>query len=142
MDHSGGTKFYEVITLTNAQTGASIVFNRWGKIAQAKVQSGGEVKQAAYASVAAAQKAHQSKVAEKGKRDYRSTLSDFALHNLHSAGAVTQAEIEPMLSKHFGPAMVPTVFEALGISKDPVSAPKPKEPEVHIDRGNDWGAWA
>ncbi len=143
MSHESGTKFYEVVRLTNDDNGRSIVFNRWGKVNDFH-HGGGQTKQESFDNGFSADQAATQKVAEKEKRGYKRDRSDFNLHRF-----VTQqpdASFDARVSAHYGRAMVGTVYKALGIdpnaavTKSEKVAPQP--PAVEINRGEQWGAWA
>ena len=83
MVHEGGTKFYEVVRLTNDSNGRSIVFNRWGKVNDFH-HGGGQTKQESFDNGFSADQTAIQKITEKEKRGYKDRKST-RLNSSHSA---------------------------------------------------------
>lgn len=144
LHHSGGTKFYEIVMLTNVNDGASVVLNRWGKMSDQ--EAGGQTKHEKFSGVGDADKAFASKETEKSKRGYARASAVHGLHPHDGKPAIhSDSKFDAYVTAHFGYGMVDTIRSGLNLPKQSAAPAEPKkqpEPEVHIDRGNDWGAWA
>lgn len=141
MTHEGGTKFYEVIRLTDEKSGVSVVANRWGPNISFASPSGGQIKIMSHGDGFSAEQDAISKIASKKKGGYSTSKTTFGLH----LKSVVPPGIElGTLAAHFGKATAEAILEKLntGTMEDDAHVSKvAPEPVKHIDRGSDWGSW-
>jgi predicted DNA-binding WGR domain protein len=143
--HEGGTKFYEVAQLYNADGGKYILVKRWGKMGQ-RVR-GGEIKIEEYNSGSRLRVAADKALRDKQSRGYSIIKPDAggALHT-HNSSYTSEAEFKDTIVMHYGPNG-PRVFANLtGQSTYSVDDERDdsivvEEPQPEPDRGNTWGSW-
>lgn len=145
LEHEGGTKFYEIVRLYNADAGKFVLVKRWGKIAQ-RIR-GGEIKIEDYRSARAVDLAADKTAREKMSRGYSLAKTDTAgaLHN-RSGSYTSEMEFGGALAAHYGPNATRIGQAITGKVLDESVAEEENEivvlePEPEPDRGNTWGSW-
>ncbi len=145
--HEGGTKFYEVVQLYNADARKFILVKRWGKAA-ARVR-GGEIKVEEFSTAQRLDAAADKVIREKQGRGYSATKPDAAgaLHTRGGSSFASETDFGNTLSMHYGPNGT-RIREVLGLSLGAVNPDDDdddevvvEEPQPEPDRGETWGSW-
>lgn len=144
MSHSGGTKFYEVITLIDELSNQSVVVRRWGKMTA--INGGGETKIESYRNPREATVMANTTLSQKKKRGYSQVGSTFGLHG---AERLNEKFLHDRLKAHYcGNSGWPNdIMSALGVDMTNPAATQlstqPGSERVEPDRSHmtDWGSW-
>lgn len=143
-EHDGGTKYYEVISLSNVAGGRHAVIYRWGAMATQK--SGGQTKVERFTDIRRMQDAARRKILEKTNKGYRPTGVAFGIHDENST--LDSDTLRLTLGAHYGTVqMIDSVMDALGLEDTiGVATAEPddivvEEPAPEIERDGDWGSW-
>lgn len=158
LEHDGGTKFYEVISITDKQDGETILIKRWGKMNVANACGGGQMLFETFASPKEASAEAVSVVREKttprkGKGVYRLATMPPGI-NRSSGKTVSDTDLVSLTGQHYGPysAAYNAIWNLFGqvlTSEDDVieesmdiEEPADKaKPEQLKHRDETWGTW-
>jgi predicted DNA-binding WGR domain protein len=142
--HSGGTKFYEIVTFSNASEKTFVEVRRWGKIELAQ-SGGGQTQVLAHPTAADALDSARKQVRAKERGDYDKKPGKFGLHVAN--GTQTLGAAYRAIGEHYAdPELVASVRLKTGSARDgaalePAIDDLPKEPMPEPDRGESWGSW-
>jgi predicted DNA-binding WGR domain protein len=153
--HSGGTKFYEIVQITNAPAKRFVEIRRWGK-AELGARAGGQIQILEHKSAGALADSAGRQLRTKQNKGYGGAVGasgNFGLHSLAggmSGVTLTDEDILKHLHKHFGDGEDRArIIEAAQIdpsgnveeTMDQSEFDVPKEPQPEPDRGETWGSW-
>jgi len=149
LEHSGGTKFYEVVKLSDMAAGAHMVIKRWGKIAekmgagQTKVERYGDESEAADS----VNEILRDKRKDKGaKGRYTDAVLNLGLHAYNGASAQDN-DVMGIVRGHYQQRDVHEsanyffdLEKAAAPGDEVIDEPAP-EPARPVERGDTWGSW-
>lgn len=149
LEHSGDTKFYEVVKLSDQAANAHMVIKRWGKIAEKN--GGGQTKVERYGmEIDAANSVNEilrDKRKDKGaKGSYLDAKMTVGLHAFKDAYLQDDDVMAVVRGHYHGKEVHESVNHFFDLDKDAdaddpiVNEPAP-EPERPIERGETWGSW-
>ena len=143
MRHSGGTKFYEVVSILNADTDNAVVIKRWGKLSAFRT-GGGQCDCKSFVSRQQMSDFVSKAICDKNSRGYTIDAGDFGIH-IRRSSEIEAESLEGVLEDHYADeAVVKYAIQTCswGVSVSPtttvsVSVSVGPGPE----RGPDWASW-
>lgn len=132
MVHNGGTKDYVFVVLRDSDYDTSVILRRNGKL-----KTKGQIQKETTGTIGAQNHLLRKEINQKVKRDYviQSDVTHLSYEEFHKAwrSDVIWAKPNSLISDRI------KAFFADEISQ--ISESHSKEPEVHVERGAEWGSW-
>jgi predicted DNA-binding WGR domain protein len=140
--HSGGTKYYEIVTFLNEEAKKFIEVRRWGAMATAK-SGGGQTQTIEHDTAAQALESVRKQLSAKRRKDYVDKTGGFGVH-VHT-GSQTLSAAYRCIGEHYAdPELVDQLRVATSAAAASIGSVEPEPPKVaqpEPDRGEQWGSW-
>jgi predicted DNA-binding WGR domain protein len=141
--HSGGTKYYEIVTFLNEAAKKFVEVRRWGPLATAK-SGGGQTQTLEHDTAAQALESVRKQLNVKRRKDYGDKPAAWGLHRV--TGNQSLGDAHNYVGVHYADAeLVDELRVATGMAGTATRAePEPTQPEKRQpepDRGEQWGSW-
>lgn len=132
MVHNGGTKDYVFVVLRDKEYDTSVVLRRNGKL-----KTKGQIQKETTGTQGAMNLLLRKEINQKEKRDYvvKSKVTHLSYEEFHKSWRpdVIWAKPNSLISDRIKAFFADEVSQKL--------EPHSKEPEVHVERGAEWGSW-
>jgi predicted DNA-binding WGR domain protein len=141
--HSGGTKYYEIVTFLNEDSKKFVEVRRWGAMVTAR-SGGGQTSILAHDTAAQALESCKKQLRAKRAKGYEDKPAKFGVHQ--HTGSQSLGDAYRGIGEHYADAeMVGSLRVATGSAtfgdETEVEPVQPEKRRPEPDRGESWGSW-